>query len=154
MAHFAKLNSSNIVEAVYVVDNNITTSNGLLGENDMHIDGEKWCQDFWKHPYFKQTSYNNKFRKQFASIGDSYDPINNLFIKRQLYASWSLDSNFDWQAPIVKPTTDLINIDGIDKGLVVRWNEADQKWTAVLFENVEIAYNWNAQTLTWELANV
>ena len=51
MAHFAKIvekvNSETgetewIVERVNVVDNNLPTSDGPLGENDMHPDGEAW----------------------------------------------------------------------------------------------------------------
>ena len=56
MAHFAELKSKTdptgftnethlIVERVVVVDNNIAVSGGgVLGDNDMHIDGETWCQ--------------------------------------------------------------------------------------------------------------
>jgi hypothetical protein len=47
MAHFAELDENNIVLRVCVVDNNIQTSDGPLGENDMHIDGETWCTNFW-----------------------------------------------------------------------------------------------------------
>ena len=34
----------------------------------MHVDGETWCVDFFNKPdtVFKQTSYNHKFRKQYA----------------------------------------------------------------------------------------
>ena len=46
MAHFAHLNSENKVIRISVVSNDIETSDGPLGENEMHVDGETWCQNF------------------------------------------------------------------------------------------------------------
>ena len=34
-----------------------------------HADGETWCINFFKGGTWKQTSYNNNFRKQYAGIG-------------------------------------------------------------------------------------
>jgi hypothetical protein len=59
MAHFAELkamtdptgftsDSHQIVQRVVVVGNDITTASGPLGENDMHVDGETWCINFFK----------------------------------------------------------------------------------------------------------
>ena len=48
MAHFAELNENNTVLRVVVVGNDINTSSGLLGDNDMHVDGETWCAKFFK----------------------------------------------------------------------------------------------------------
>ena len=51
-----------------------------------------------------------------------YDPVKDKFLGQQPFASWSLDSNDDWQAPIAHPTdTD---------GKYITWDEAGQKWTA------------------------
>jgi len=38
-----------------------------------------------------------------VGIGYSYDLVNDVFIAPQPYPSWSLDQNFNWQAPISKP---------------------------------------------------
>jgi hypothetical protein len=105
MAHFAELDENNIVVKVTVVDNNIETSSGKLGINDMHVDGETWCKNFFNQPdtTFKQTSYNNNFRKQYAGKGYTYDAAKDKFICPQPHASWSLDGNDDWQAPITRP---------------------------------------------------
>ena len=64
MAHFAKLDENNIVVNVIVVDNNIETAAGPLGENDMHVDGEIWCKTVLggTDNTWKQTSYNGNFR--------------------------------------------------------------------------------------------
>ena len=105
MAHFAELNGDKIVLRVCVVDNNIETSSGKLGVNDKHVDGETWCTNFWGGTW-KQTSYNNNFRKQYAGKGMIYDTAKDKFIRPQPYASWSLDSEDDWQAPITYPDDD------------------------------------------------
>ena len=83
MAHFARLEEETdqyspfqkvwIVKEVVVIGNDIPTSNGSLGENDMHTDGETYCQNLFKGGIWKQTSYNNKFRKQFAGKNFYYD---------------------------------------------------------------------------------
>jgi hypothetical protein len=117
MAHFAELESKTdptgftsdthlIVKQVTVVANDVETAAGPLGENDMHVDGETWCKNFFNKPdtEFKQTSYNNNFRKQYAGIGYRYDASKNKFLVPQPYASWALDSSDDWQAPITYPS--------------------------------------------------
>jgi len=118
MAHFAELKSKTdptgftsdthqIVERVVVVGNDIPANGGTLGDNDMHVDGETWCANFFKGGSWKQTSYNNNFRKQYAGIGFRFDPDagdDGKFISPQPYASWSRDSSDDWQAPVTYPT--------------------------------------------------
>jgi len=115
MAHFAELkttidptgftsDSHQVVKRIIVVDNNISTASGPLGENDMHIDGEKWCENFFKGGTWKQTSYNNNFRKKYASMGDVYDPVKDKFLSPQPYQSWTLDADDNWVSPISFPT--------------------------------------------------
>ena len=98
MAHFAELDENNVVVRVTVVDNSHVPS-------DKHIDGETWCKNFFNQPdtTFKQTSYNDNFRKQYAGIGDTYDAAKDVFIKPKPHASWTLDSDNDWQAPLTRP---------------------------------------------------
>ena len=141
MAHFAELDGNNVVTRVVVVGNDISTAAGPLGNNDMHVDGETWCINFFKGGTWKQTSYNHNFRKQYAGKGYSYDFAKDKFICPQPYASWSLDGNDDWQAPVTYPT------DTTGKHII--WDEAGQKWTARDFDNVDIKYNWDASALAW-----
>jgi len=134
MAHFAELDSNNVVLRVVVVGNDCVPS-------DEHIDGETWCIDFFKGGTWKQTSYNNNFRKQYAGIGFTYDAAKNKFISPQPYASWSLDSNDDWQAPVTYPT------DTTDK--IISWDETGQKWSAKDHEEPQNSFNWDASALAW-----
>jgi len=105
MAHFAELDDNNIVKRVVKVGNDISTAAGPLGENNMHVDGEKWCEDFFKGGNWKQTSYSGAFRKTFAGRNFTYDPVNDVFIAPKPADGFTLDSNFDWQPPVAKPTT-------------------------------------------------
>jgi len=92
MAHFARIENSLVTE-VLVVSNDLEHRGADFLANDLGLGGT-WIQ----------TSYNNNFRKQYAGIGYTYDAVNDVFIAPQPFASWSLDENFDWQAPTPMPT--------------------------------------------------
>ena len=150
MAHFAELksmtdptgftsDSHQVVQRVVVVGNDIAAGGGTLGDNDMHVDGETWCSNFFKGGSWKQTSYNNNFRKQYCGKGYVYDSSKDKFLSPQPYQSWSLDGNDDWEAPVTYPT------DITDKQ--ISWDEDNQRWTAKDVENN--LYNWDASGLTW-----
>ena len=121
MAHFAELNSSNEVLRVIVVSNDDVNANG----GDQHADAETFVTTIVPHSTggvaWKQCSYNNNFRKQYAGKGYTYDSSKNIFIADKPYPSWALDSNDDWQAPTDKP----------DDGKLYYWNETDKKWEEV-----------------------
>ena len=141
MAHFAELDGNNIVKRVVVVGNDVTTADGPLGDNDMHVDGETWCINFFKGGNWKQTSYNNNFRKQYAGKGYTFDSAKDKFLSPQPYASWALDGNDDWQAPVTYPT------DVTDKA--VSWDDDNQQWTATGRTDPTTNFNWDASGLTW-----
>ena len=115
MAHFAELDNNNVVTRVIVVGNDVETAAGPLGTNDMHVDGETWCVNFFKGGNWKQTSYNANFRKQYAGKGYTFDAAKDKFIRPQPHASWALDGDDDWQSPIAKP----------DDGKEYLWDEDD-----------------------------
>ena len=145
MAHFAELDSNNIVTRVVVVGNDVTTAAGPLGDNDMHVDGETWCVNFFKGGTWKQTSYNHNFRKQYAGKGDTFDSAKDKFISPQPYASWALDGNDDWQAPVTYPT----DIGTEEDRKFISWDEAGLKWTATDDSDPVNNFNWDASGLTW-----
>lgn len=53
---------------------------------------------------WKQTSYNNNFRKQYATLGGKYLADADVFIAPKPFPSWTLDGNYDWQPPTPRPT--------------------------------------------------
>jgi len=99
MAHYAQVNSDKIVVQVLVMDNDMETN-----------DGEQACIDWLQANVhaddWVKTSYNNNIRKQYAGIGFTYDSTKDKFIAPQPFASWSLDSDDDWQAPVAQPDDD------------------------------------------------
>jgi hypothetical protein len=109
MAHYAFLNENNIVTEVIVGIDETETIEGLLPET--------WYGDF-RGQVCVRTSYNGKIRKQFAGVGFSYDPIADVFIAIQPYASWTLDSNHDWQPPVAMPIDDKCYL----------WDEESLQW--------------------------
>ena len=152
MAHFAELESKTdptgftsdthqVVERVVVIANDIAAGGGTLEDNDMHVDGETWCENFFKTSPWKQTSYSGKFRKQYAGAGFTYDAAKDKFISPQPFNSWALDGNDDWQAPVTYPT------DTEDK--LISWDEAGQKWTATDESDPVNNFNWDASALAW-----
>ena len=149
MAHFAELDENNIVTRVVVVSNDIETAAGPLGENNMHVDGETWCVNFFKGGTWKQTSYNHNFRKQYAGIGYTYDSSKDKFIKVKPYSSWSLDSNDDWQAPVTYPSITTYDSSGTEKYYGISWDEDNTRWTAYDSEESANSFNWDASALAW-----
>ena len=121
MAHFAELNSSNEVLRVIVVSNDDVDVNG----GDQHADAETFVTTIVPHSTggvaWKQCSYNNNFRKQYAGKGYTYNSSKNIFIADKPYPSWTLDSNDDWQPPTSKP----------DDGKLYYWNETDTQWEEI-----------------------
>jgi hypothetical protein len=121
MAHYALIDSDNIVVQVITgVDENVIQVD--LDGTQVGGSTEAWEQFYATRPWLnaiscKRTSYNNKIRKQYAATGYFYDEINDVFIAPQPFASWSLDNNFDWQAPTPRPEEGKWD-----------WNEEDLEW--------------------------
>mgnify|MGYP005828997457 CR=1 FL=1 len=152
MAHFAELESKTdptgftsdthlVVKRVVAVGNDIEANGGTLEDNDCHADGETWCVNFFGGGTWKQTSYNNNFRKQYCGKGYTFDAAKNKFLVPQPYASWALDGNDDWQAPVTYPT------DTTDKR--ISWDEPGLKWTATDDSDPVNNFNWDASALAW-----
>ena len=101
MAHFAKLDENNVVLEVHCVHNNELLFNGVESEAQGIAFLVMWSGGY---PLWKQTSYNGTFRKNYAGVGDIYDPQRDAFISPQPYASWTLDENTcRWMPPVPYP---------------------------------------------------
>ena len=99
MAHFAVIDENNAVTAVNV----IADEDCLDGENESEAVGIAFCESLWGSGTYKQTSYTNRIRKQFAEVGGTYDPVRDEFVAFKPFASWTLNATNDWVAPITKP---------------------------------------------------
>ena len=120
MAHFAELDSSNIVLRVLVVANDMIKDNQENEQEQIGIDFLKSL--FGSDSIWKQTSYNGNMRKNYAGIGYSYDEQRDAFIPPQPYASWSLnETTCLWNSPIPMPQDDKHYI----------WDEAITSWVEI-----------------------
>ena len=100
MAHFAILDDNYIVTNVVVIaDSDCSDENG----NESEAIGAQFCHELWGPGIYKQTSYNDNIRKQYAIVGGTYDTDKKIFINPQPFPSWALDANNDWQPPFQPP---------------------------------------------------
>ena len=125
MAYFAKLGTGNIVEQVISINNAvITDANGVEQEqlgNDF-INKLYNTRDVWK-----QTSYNNNIRKNYAGIGYTYDQTRDAFIPPKPFNSWILNEDTcRWEAPVAMPE---LTQEQIDNKNYYTWNEETLSWT-------------------------
>jgi hypothetical protein len=143
MAHFAELDSSNKVLRVLVISNTDVDANG----GDQHADAETFVASIVPHSTggvaWKQTSFNNNFRKQYASTDCTYDSTKDKFITVKPFASWSLNASDDWTAPVTYPSTTEIGSDHV----IITWDEDNRKW---LGETESKNYEWNASSTAWD----
>tara|TARA_B100000287_G_scaffold390643_1_gene401704 strand:+ start:107 stop:559 length:453 start_codon:yes stop_codon:yes gene_type:complete len=127
MAHFAKLDSNNIVEQVIVVSNDdVKDSSGTEVESI----GIAFCQKLLgADTTWKQTSYNGNFRGNYAGIGFTYMSnvatlgvaSTDIFISQQPHASWGIGrTDAKWIAGLPQPT---LTSDEIAAGKYYIWDE-------------------------------
>ena len=127
MAHFAKLDSDNVVMFVTF---------GRDEDNGKELELSQRTGNV-----YKQTSYNTRggvhydpvtnqpssdqtkaFRKNFAAIGYKYDSARDAFIPPQPYPSWALNEQTClWEPPIAYP----------NDGLVYSWDENTKTWKSM-----------------------
>ena len=101
MAHFAKLDPDNNVVSVSVIDNENILKAGIEDETT----GIAYLIRIHNYPFWKQTSYNGTFRKNYAGVGYTYDATRDAFIPPQPFNSWSLNEDTcQWEASTPYPT--------------------------------------------------
>jgi hypothetical protein len=121
MAYFAKLGTGNIIENVISINNSVITDSNGVEQEQLGVDFINKLyntRDVWK-----QTSYNNNIRKNFAGIGYQYDQTRDAFIAPKPFNSWILNEDTClWEAPVAKPTTEL------EENQYYSWNESIINW--------------------------
>ena len=130
MAHYAFLNDNNIVtEVITGVDED---------QKDDLPEGfdswEDWYADF-RGQTCKRTSYNTAgnehsgegtaYRGNYAGIGYTFDPENDVFYAPKPYSKWVLnESSWTWEAPEDMP----------DDGKEYIWNDNKGEWEEIVEE--------------------
>ena len=131
MAHFAELDSNNQVLRVLVVNDSDTAEDGVEKESVgiTFLKSQYGSDTIWK-----QTSYNDKIRGNYAGIGMTY--IENkpalgvgstdIFVWHQPYSSWSIGSTCAYWVP-PNPPGDPPALSQADKdaGKYYMWSESN-----------------------------
>jgi hypothetical protein len=118
MAYFAQIDQDGIVLQVISVSNDDAPDPAPEHSEPL---GQAFLASLGLEGEWRQTSYNDTFRKQYCGPGYRYDPQADVFIAPQPYPSWTLDANFDWQPPLPYPTD----------GNLYRWDEETLTWVSV-----------------------
>ena len=165
MAHFAEIDNKNKVLRVLVACNQDVANNG--GEKSeqaaehfkkispLSENGVKWVQ----------TSYNHNFRRKFAMIDGTYDPIKNIFIDKKEFNSWILDENNNWVPPMQKLETftqnNLLENGVLEKDIYI-WDEININWKLItrpypswIYKNVNNSCFYDSPVpIPFELTNI
>lgn len=121
MAHFAKI-EDNIVTEVIVLNNDVINEPDLRFPDTEPIGQEFISNVLMLDGVWKQTSYNGSFRKHYAGIGYTYDPVLDAFITPKPYPSWLFNTDTcDWEAPVPYP----------DDGKRYYWDESKLEWVEI-----------------------
>ena len=119
MAHFAVIDSDNVVIRVHVLNNEVLMKDGVENEQQ----GVEFLQNLYANrDLYIQTSYNNNFRKNYAGKDYTYDQTRDAFIPPQPFPSWLLDEDTcQWYTPTPMP----------DDGKRYGWDEDTTSWVIV-----------------------
>jgi hypothetical protein len=136
MAHFAEIDGNNIVVRVLKVPDDQEHRGQDYLANDLGLGGT-WIQ----------TSYNTRGgvhynpnsdvpsgktdkgrgRKNFASVGQTYDPVRDLFVAPKPFPSWILDeATGRWDSPVPRPSLPP------EAPFMWAWDEETGAWIKVL----------------------
>jgi hypothetical protein len=121
MAHFAQVDSNNIVIQVIVVEQDVVNS-GLFG------DPATWIQTSYNTHSGQHLLGGTPLRKNYAGIGYTYDSVRDAFIPPKPYPSWVLvEDTCVWTAPVAMPTDDKS----------YNWDEDTLTWIEVILTETE-----------------
>ncbi len=151
MAHYSFINKENIVVEV------------ITGKDEDDLETLPEGFESWEEYYETKrdgltclrTSYNTlanehldggtPFRGNFAGIGHSYDPENDVFIPEQPYPSWILDETvWGWKAPLDYPDDANVDMDTSLPQKGYEWDEENGEWSLIW----ELQYD--SETEEWE----
>lgn len=123
MSHYAKV-LNQIVQKVIVADAEffdtfVDDSPGNWIQTSYNTRGGVHYQPNSDIP---STDQSLSLRKNFASIGYTYDQTRDAFIPPKPFNSWILNEDTClWEAPVAKP----------DDGQAYTWNEIEQQWEII-----------------------
>jgi len=170
MAHFAKLGINGKVIAVHGLDNDkMLNADGVederVGQQELQrIHGwpaELWIQTsyntrsnkYWNSDGTEAADQSQAFRGNYAGIGFTWDEDNEIFWPKSPYASYVKNTTTaEWDAPVAKPSSFTVQVDGVDVELAGDWDEPNLRWVGLdpnySGDNLYTHY-WNPDSSTW-----
>lgn len=117
MAYFARVENDIVVEVLSIPDSQEHRGQEFLSE-DLGLPGT-WLQTSYNTRGGVHTHGGTPFRKNYAGVGYTYDPLLDAFIPPSPYPSWVLNGDSClWEAPIPFP----------DDGNYYVWDETTTQW--------------------------
>jgi len=116
MAHFSKIGlNSKVIEVLSVHNDVLKDADGA----EQEVLGIDFLTKLTGWAVWKQTSYNNNIRKNYAGVGYSYDEARDAFIPPKPYPSWELnEDSCQWDSPVAYPAD----------GKLYTWDEPNKGW--------------------------
>ena len=127
MAHFAKIVENNIVIDIEVVNENhvATEAKGIAFQKNL-TGYAHWVQTSKNTLHGVHALGGTPLRKNYASIGGTYDEARDAFIDRKIFPSWILnEETCAWEAPTPMP----------EDGGYYQWNETTKEWDELTGQN-------------------
>ena len=99
MAHFARIDETNTVTDVLVVSDDQEHRGHEFLADDLGLGGT-WLRTSYNTRGGEHINGGTPFRKNYAGIGYTYDPIRDAFIPPQPDSDWILNENTClWEEP-------------------------------------------------------
>jgi hypothetical protein len=113
MSHFARVIDGVVVEV-------LVAEQDFIDSYSQTVSGE--CIQTSYNTYGGQHPEGRPLRKNFASVGYTYDAERDAFYAQQPYPSWTLNEDSClWEAPVAYP----------NDGNLYTWNEAQLQWEPI-----------------------
>ena len=114
MAHFAKVLGDKVI--------NVIVAEPEFFDTFVDSSPGNWIQTSYNTFRGVHTLGGTPLRKNFASVGYTYDAQRDAFIPPKPFDSWTLnEETCDWDAPTSRPQDDK----------EYRWNESTTSWVEV-----------------------
>lgn len=122
MSYFAKVENGIVTDVIRITQD--VLDSGLWG------DPTQWVQTSYNtyggiyyipdtNPPEPDPDQSKALRANYASVGFTYDAVNDVFYAPQPYPSWNIGPpTWLWQPPVSYP----------DDGKIYEWNEQTQSW--------------------------
>ena len=113
MAEYYARIENGVVSAIHVVADHVVDDGGEQAGSNLlaSLHGGEWVR----------FAKDGSIRRNRPNTGWTYDRENDAFIAPQPYASWTLNADYQWEAPVAHPTD----------GNAYFWDEDAGDWVAV-----------------------